>query len=277
MILEIRDPDGQVVYARRRNRPATQAVCPQAAFLVTDILQGNTDPQPEPDLVGSARDPATARTASADRSPSRPARPTTPGTSRRTASSRRRRTRARRRWPSGSGWATATTRTRARAKPAISLTAAAPLWHAFVRDLTAKEPVASFTAPKGVVQARIDAWTGGKPGPWTRDTTTRVVHRRDPARRRNAVDPPGLLYIASCGGWRVDPVKAELGPKSWDVADAGWLARRAAGRRRRRPVRHADRLLLGPDGLGRAALRNLRAEAEAGGPQADDGAAGATV
>ncbi|HEY8801072.1 MAG TPA: hypothetical protein VIM20_10780, partial [Candidatus Limnocylindrales bacterium] len=28
---------------------------------------------------------------------------------------------------------------------------------------------------------------------------------------------------------RVDPVKAELGPGSWDAADAGWLARARRG------------------------------------------------
>jgi hypothetical protein len=114
-------------------------------------------------------------------------------------------------------------------KPAISLTAAAPLWHAFVRDLTNKQPVASFVRPKGVVQARIDAWTGGKPGPWTRDTISEWFISGTQPGAKNAVDPPGLLYSASCGGWRVDPVKAELGPKSWDFADAAWLARARRG------------------------------------------------
>ena len=60
MILEVRDAAGKVDLRRRRSRRASQAVSPQAAYLVTDILQGNTDPKPEPDLVGGARDPQRA-------------------------------------------------------------------------------------------------------------------------------------------------------------------------------------------------------------------------
>ena len=42
-----------------------------------------------------------------------------------------------------------------------------------------------------------------------------MQYRRNPG-TKNAVDPPGLLYSLSCGGWRVDPAKAELGPRVWD-------------------------------------------------------------
>jgi hypothetical protein len=115
------------------------------------------------------------------------------------------------------------------AKPAISLTAAAPLWRAFVRDLTAKMAIASFSPPKGVVQTTIDAWTGGAPGPWTRDTVKEWFISGTQPGTRGAIDPPGLLYTLSCGSWRVDPLKAELGPASWDIADAGWLARARRG------------------------------------------------
>jgi membrane peptidoglycan carboxypeptidase len=114
-------------------------------------------------------------------------------------------------------------------KPAISLTAAAPLWRAFVRELTARMPIASFSRPKGVVQATIDAWTGGAPGPWTRDTVREWFISGTQPGARGAVDKPGLLYAQSCGGWRVDPVKAELGPASWDSSVAGWLARARRG------------------------------------------------
>ena len=115
------------------------------------------------------------------------------------------------------------------AKPATSLTAAAPLWRAFVRDLTAKQPIATFKPPKGVVQARIDAWTGGAPGPWTRDTVTEwFINGTQPGGSRQ-VDPPGLLYTRACGGWRVDPVKAELGPTAWDPDVANWLGRARRG------------------------------------------------
>src|SRR2546423_12609252 len=88
-------------------------------------------------------------------------------------------------------------------KPAISLTGAAPLWRAFVRELTAKQPIASFSPPKGVVRANIDAWTGGRPGPWTRDKATEWFIAGTQPGARNAIDPPGLLYTRACRGWRV--------------------------------------------------------------------------
>ena len=40
-----------------------------------------------------------------------------------------------------------------------------------MREYTKKWPVTSFSRPKDVVETKIDAWSGGRPGPWTRDTT----------------------------------------------------------------------------------------------------------
>jgi membrane peptidoglycan carboxypeptidase len=47
MILEIRDAGGKIVYEAPKPK-GTAAVSPQAAFLVTDILQGNTQPKQNP-------------------------------------------------------------------------------------------------------------------------------------------------------------------------------------------------------------------------------------
>ena len=146
-------------------------------------------------------------------------------------------------------------------KPAISLTAAAPLWHAFVRDYTNGWPVTSFKRPGGVVRATIDAWTGGKPGPWTRDTTTEWFIAGTQPGARKAIDPDGLLYSATCGSWRVDPLKAELGPSSWDADVADWASARPGRSGPDRPVRLADGLLLGPHVVGRAARRVMCSQA----------------
>jgi membrane peptidoglycan carboxypeptidase len=228
MILEIRDPSGKVVYRAPSAPKASQAVSPQAAWLVSDILQGNTDPRQNPiwSKVLEIRNgpsgqhrPVAAKTGTANDArdlatygflapPSDPKAPAL----------------------AIGLWMGNSDHSNPRAKePAISLTAAAPLWHAFVRDLTNKQPVAKFQRPKGLVQARIDAWTGGRPGPWTRDTISEWFISGTQPGAKNAVDPPGLLYSVSCGGWRVDPVKAELGPGSWDAADAAWLARARRG------------------------------------------------
>jgi membrane peptidoglycan carboxypeptidase len=114
-------------------------------------------------------------------------------------------------------------------KPATSLTGAAPLWRAFMRDYTKDWAVTSFRRPKGLVKAKIDAWSGGRPGPWTRDTTTAWFIRGTQPGGKNAIDPAGLLYRAACGGWRVDPVKAEVGPASWRLDVANWLSRARRG------------------------------------------------
>ncbi len=114
-------------------------------------------------------------------------------------------------------------------KPAISLTAAAPLWHAFVRDYSRAWPVTDFKRPSGLVRATIDAWSGGKPGPWTRAKTTAwFIAGTQPGARRS-IDPDGLLYSPACGSYRVDLVKAELGPSSWDGDVADWMRRARGG------------------------------------------------
>jgi hypothetical protein len=113
--------------------------------------------------------------------------------------------------------------------PPISLTAPAPLWHAFVRDLTDGDPVTDFAPPKDVVQATIDAWSGGAPGPWTRETTREWFLAGTQPGAPHSVDPPGLLYDHSCGIWTVDPLKADLGPATWDSAVADWMARARRG------------------------------------------------
>ena len=98
-----------------------------------------------------------------------------------------------------------------------------------MREYTNGWPVTQFVRPKGVVKATIDAWSGGKPGPWTKATTKEwFIDGTQPGARR-AVDPAGLLYSRSCGGYRVDLLKAELGPSSWDPDVADWMRRARRG------------------------------------------------
>ena len=227
MILEVRDASGAVVYKAPRPK-GVRAVSSQAAFLVTDILQGNTDPAQNPiwsaklELRNGPRGqhrPAAVKTGTANDARdlatygylAPPKNPKSPGI-------------AVGIWMGNSDHSNPKSR-----KPATSLTAAAPLWRAFVRDLTAKQPIAAFRAPKGVVKAQIDGWTGGSPGPWTRETVTEwFINGTQPGGARE-VDRAGLLYTRACGGWRVDPVKAELGPRAWDADVANWLARARRG------------------------------------------------
>jgi peptidoglycan glycosyltransferase len=227
MILRIIGPDGKVVW--QAPQPETnQAISPQAAFLVSDILAGNTDPRQNPIWAaklrltngkGGAYRPAAAKTGTANDARDLatygflppPSDPSQPGLV-------------------VGIWMGNSDHSNPRAKePAISLTAAAPLWHAFMRDYTKDWPIAQFKPPKGVVRAKIDAWTGGRPGPWTRDTTSAWFIAGTQPGGRDQVDPAGLLYSQQCGGWRVDLVKAELGPSAWDDDDANWMQRARRG------------------------------------------------
>jgi len=113
--------------------------------------------------------------------------------------------------------------------PPTSLAASGEVWHSFVRDYSKKWPVADFKAPDGVVQATIDRWSGGTPGPWTRDTVREWFLKGTEPGGRRQVDQAGLLYSQGCAGWMVDPVKAELGPDRWLDDVAAWVSRARRG------------------------------------------------
>ncbi|MFL5777803.1 MAG: transglycosylase domain-containing protein [Chloroflexota bacterium] len=228
MILEIRAPDGHVVYQAKD--AGKQALSPQAAYLMSDILKGNTNPHENPAWAAKLQlrngPHGTRRVAAAKTGTANDARDLAtygylappkdshhPGL-------------AVGIWMGNSDHSNPRAR-----KPAISLTAAAPLWHAFVRDLSNGWPTTDFARPKNIVSATIDSFSGGAPGPWTKDRTTELFIAGTEPGGRQAVDPRGLLYSQACHDWRVDPVKAELGPSSWipDVEDWARRARRGPG------------------------------------------------
>jgi membrane peptidoglycan carboxypeptidase len=227
MILEVRDPSGKTIYKAPDPQPV-QAVSPQAAYLVTNILDGNTQPKQNPIWAAALElrngpngehRPAAVKTGTANEArdlatygylgvPDDPSQPSL----------------AIGIWMGNSDHSNPIS-----SKPATSLTAAAPLWRAYVRDITNGTPLAKFTAPKGIVSAAIDKWSGGRPGSWTRTRINELFIDGTQPGARHAVDPDALLYTQACGGWRVDPVKAELGPEAWNADVADWLARARRG------------------------------------------------
>jgi membrane peptidoglycan carboxypeptidase len=227
MILEIRDAAGDVVWSAG-NPEGEQVISPQSAYLVTDILAGNTDPRHNPIWAeklqlrngpDGQRRPAAVKTGTANDArdlatygylapPEDAAAPAL----------------AVGIWMGNSDHSNPKTK-----QPATSLTAAAPLWQAFVRQLTNEQPVAGFARPVGITEAPIDAFSGGLPGSWTRDTRTELFADGTQPRREGGIDQAGLLYSRACGGWRVDPLKAELGPESWDADVKDWMDRARRG------------------------------------------------
>jgi membrane peptidoglycan carboxypeptidase len=229
MILEVRDASGAIVY-KAPEPTAPRTISAEAAYLVTDILAGNTDPKQNP-IWSAALEirngphgehrPIAVKTGTANDARdlatygylAPPADPKAPGLVVGI-------------WMGNSDHSMPASR-----KPATSLTAAAPLWRAFVRDITAGTPVANFPRPAGVISATIDKWSGGRPSGWTHGTIKEYFIDGTQPGARHAVDPDGLLYSHACGGWRVDPLKAELGPREWDGDVANWIyrARRGVG------------------------------------------------
>jgi membrane peptidoglycan carboxypeptidase len=229
MILSITGPGGKDVYEAPEPE-GTKAISPESAFLMSDVLAGNTDPAKNRFWAATlglrngpdgARRPAAAKTGTADNRRdfstygylAPPADPDAPAIAVGV-------------WMGNSDHSAPKT-----ARHATSLSTAGKVWHAFLRDYSKGWPVAKFKPPESVVQATVDKWSGGKPGPWTRSTVREWFIVGTQPGAKGAIDKAGLLYTRGCGGWLVDPVKAEIGPERWrdDVED--WLrrARRGAG------------------------------------------------
>jgi membrane peptidoglycan carboxypeptidase len=227
MILEVQDSQGHTIW-KAPQTDGEQALSPQTAFLISDILQGNTDRKQNPIWAAKltlsngphgSRRPAAVKTGTANDAKDlatygflpKPSAPDEPG------------------YAVGIWMGNSDHSMPRSSKPATSLDAAAPLWRAFVRDLTKGQPVARFERPSKVTKARIDAWTGGKPGPWTRFTIPEFFIAGTQPGGDHQIDRNGLLYVQACGTWQVDPLKAELGPRSWDDDVANWIARARHG------------------------------------------------
>ena len=227
-VLSVEGPDGSTTFQAPDDPEGVEAVSPQAAFLMNDVLAGNTDPRQNswwsrtlalrngPD---GERRTAAAKTGTADNrrdfstygylAPPKDldAPAVAVGV-----------------WMGNSDHSAPQTRVQA-----TSLTTAGEVWHAFLRDYSDDMPLADFEPPNGVVRATADRWSGGDPGPWTRGTIREWFIRGTQPGARNAVDEDGLLYSRGCAGWMVDPVKAELGPERWDDDVAAWVRRARDG------------------------------------------------
>ncbi|HEX8940296.1 MAG TPA: transglycosylase domain-containing protein, partial [Candidatus Limnocylindrales bacterium] len=225
MILEIDGPDGKVVWKAPQPTP-TQAISPQAAFLIDDVLKGNTDPSQN--LIWGpmfhlnngpqgARRPAAIKTGTTDwtkdlsaygfLAPS-----STPGLPSVAAGV----------WMGNSDHSDL---------GGVAFAADGPgrVWHAFLNEYTKGWPLADWRPPQGVVRATVDAFSGGAPGPWTRRTTEDWFIAGTQPGAPGQIDPPGLLY-RDCGSWVVDPTKAEAGaPPEWIKGDRDWAQRAARG------------------------------------------------
>ena len=58
--------------------------------------------------------------------------------------------------------------------PVLSTDVAAPVWHGFTEEVSGSWPVNDFVRPDGIVDADVDAWSGGKPTQFTTQTVNEV-------------------------------------------------------------------------------------------------------
>ncbi len=237
-ILQVQDAQGKTIWPLHAAAPAGKpVVSAQAAFIMTDILAGNTDPAQNPFWSkraiydGTKRRPATLKTGTTDATKdltavgflAPPADPKAPalvvgawmGNSDNSAP------------PNG----------------VVSLESAASLWQSFLTQASKGMPIATFRKPPGVVQVAVDAYSGMLPGPFTtrkvnewfiQDSVPRQV---DNTKVGIEVDKAtGDLWQDGCTGPKVvqgylnlSNVESEF--PGWAKYNQSWISRAARGGR----------------------------------------------
>ena len=235
MILSVREGAGDVIYPTEADRATgTRVASEQAAYIVTDILAGNTIRAVNPDWAkwriteGDKHRPAAYKTGTtsdnkdvlADGYLAPPDDPAAPalvagvwmGNSDAT--------------PNGGS---------------LSLDSSAPLWSRILTEVSQGLPMADFKQPPGIVTADVDAFSGLLPGPYTVATVKElfiegtVPTRTDDLHVELDIDEAtGLLWQEGCAGPLVkqgflDFSAVEPRFPAWQAFTQDWAARAAIG------------------------------------------------
>jgi membrane peptidoglycan carboxypeptidase len=123
----------------------------------------------------------------------------------------------------------------------LSLDTSAPLWSSILTEISKGTKIAAFKPPAGLQTMAVDAFTGLAPGPFTtRKVTEYFLPGTAPTQKETlrvgvAVDAAsGLLWQDGCAGPRVvrgyfDLSEVESNFPAWQKANAAWGARAARG------------------------------------------------
>jgi membrane peptidoglycan carboxypeptidase len=123
----------------------------------------------------------------------------------------------------------------------LSLDTSAPLWSSILTEISKGLPIAEFVPPDGLETAEVDAFTGLKPGPFTRKTDEElflpgtVPTQEETSRITLDIDEAsGLRWQEGCAGPKVargffDLSNVEADHENWQKANAAWGARAAEG------------------------------------------------
>jgi membrane peptidoglycan carboxypeptidase len=238
MIRSIIGPDGKKVYPDGAKAKGKRVISAPSAYIVSDILAGNTDPKINPYWGewavrdGSRRRPAAYKTGTTNDNRDVAAYGFLPE-----PKSTKQPALAVGVWMGNSD--------NSPNDGKLSLQTSAPLWSAIMSEISKGTPIARFSSskPKGLVTARVDAISGLLPGPFTNKTVEELfVEGTVPKQRDNlrvAVDidaATGDLWAEGCAGPKVtrgfmDFSRAErsFGFDRWLRYDRGWAVRAARG------------------------------------------------
>ncbi|MFM2106632.1 MAG: hypothetical protein RL338_1664 [Chloroflexota bacterium] len=235
-VTRIVDADGNQVWPTEgAPAPVGQpVVSKQAAYVITDILDGNTDPKQNPYwgkfriLDGKTRRPAALKTGTTNDTKdlaaygylAPPEDPTAPALAVGV-------------WMGNSD--------NTMTEGVFSLDSTAPLWQAFLTEVTEGMPIADFVRPDGIVEATVDAHSGLLPGPFTTATFVEnfiegtVPTRLDDTKVALEVDAAtGLLWQEGCVGPKeirgfLDLSSVESDYPSWREFTDDWIRRAKEG------------------------------------------------
>jgi membrane peptidoglycan carboxypeptidase len=236
LILQVKDHDGKVVYPTAEDSPiGKQVASPQAAYIISDILEGNTIKSVNAYWArwmvtdGGKRRPAAYKTGTTDESKdidafgyvAPPKDPNQPAIAVGV-------------WM-GNSDAMAV-------KPVLSTTTTAPLWNRIITEITKGTPITEFKQPDGIVDVKVDAYSGMLPGPGTVKTVSEMFIkgtedslRRDDMHSSKDIDQAtGKLWQDTCTGPKVSQEFLDFSgvePRfpQWQKYTQGWADRAAKG------------------------------------------------
>ncbi|MFO1540164.1 MAG: transglycosylase domain-containing protein, partial [Chloroflexota bacterium] len=239
-ILSVKDIRGTDVLPPYVVPEGARTISPGAAYIVTDILAGNTDPAINPIwgkmriLSGGTRRPAALKTGTNNDAkdlnaygyiapPSRAGR------------EKGEYALALGVWAGNSDSTPVGT--------VVSLDIAAPLWQAILTEMTKGWGVNDFERPRGLESASVDAYTGFRPSEWSRRQVREIflegtIPGTDPWIRGLSVftgaDGKDYRWKEGCPGTpRVEGYlvlnEAEAAFPSWTAAIRGWITRARRG------------------------------------------------
>ncbi|MBA2720315.1 MAG: transglycosylase domain-containing protein [Chloroflexi bacterium] len=236
LILKVTRADGTVVWPdpAAAKPKATKVISPQAAFIITDILKGNTELKTNPFwgewavYDGRTRRPAAYKTGTTNENRdvhaygfiAPPKDPKAPALAVGV-------------WMGNSNNEPNT--------DTLSLKSSAPLWSRIMTEVSKGLPIVDFARPKGLATVTVDAFSGLKPGPFTSKTVKELFipgtepTQSDDLRRTVDIDSASkLLWQEGCVGpmktvGALDLSRVEAAWPRWQRADNRWTARAARG------------------------------------------------